>query len=102
MDRSLIGQPLGAVDTPALLVDYDILCANITGIQEATDAAGLELRPHIKAHKTPEIARRQIRAGAAGVTAAKIAEAEVMASAGIEDIFIANCLVGEAKFQLGN
>ena len=99
VDKSLLGQPLAAVDTPALVVDYDVLATNLAVLQESTDAAGLQLRPHIKAHKTPEIALLQVRGGAAGVTAAKIGEAEVMASAGIEDIFIANCLIGETKMR---
>ena len=99
MDKSLIGQPLEAIDTPALLVDYTVLWDNIARVQAQTHEAGLQLRPHIKAHKTPEIAHLQLRAGAAGVTAAKISEAEVMAAAGVEDIFIANCLVGEMKMR---
>lgn len=99
MGKSLLGQPLGAVDTPALIVDYDILARNVANLQDSSDAAGIRVRPHIKAHKTPEIAQMQMRAGAVGVTAAKIGEAEVMATAGIEDIFIANCLIGEAKMR---
>lgn len=95
----LIGQPLKTVDTPALIIDLDILQRNLRRLQEACDVAGLQLRPHIKAHKTPPIAQMQVRGGAVGVTAAKIGEAEVMADAGIEDIFIANILIGEAKMR---
>jgi D-serine deaminase-like pyridoxal phosphate-dependent protein len=95
----LIGQPLAAVDTPALVVDVDVLMRNILNLQLASEAAGLQVRPHIKAHKTPQIAQMQVRAGAVGVTAAKIGEAEVMADAGIEDIFIANLLIGEPKMR---
>lgn len=94
-----IGQPIAAVDTPALIVDADILQRNILNLQKASEEAGLEVRPHIKAHKTPQIAQMQVRAGAVGVTAAKIGEAEVMADAGIEDIFIANILIGETKMK---
>ena len=96
---SIIGRPIQDIDTPALLVRREILEANINRLQERADAAGLEVRPHIKAHKTPEIAHMQIRAGAAGVTAAKVGEAEVMASAGIDDIFLANEIVGEVKLR---
>lgn len=96
---TVIGEPLDALDTPALLVDLDVLEENIGRVHLATFAAGLEMRPHIKSHKTPEIAQMQVRAGASGVTAAKLGEAEVMAGAGIEDIFIANCLVGETKMR---
>lgn len=95
----LPGQTLGAVDTPALVVDYDVLLDNLTRLQKAADAAGLQLRPHIKAHKTPEIAHLQLRLGAVGITCAKLGEAEVMATAGVEDIFIANQIVGETKLR---
>ncbi|MEA3399873.1 MAG: alanine racemase [Armatimonadota bacterium] len=94
-----IGERVEAIDTPALVVDLDVMEENILRIHRATLDAGIELRPHIKSHKTPEIAQRQIRAGAIGITCAKIGEAEVMATAGIEDIFIANCLVGETKMR---
>lgn len=96
---TVIGEPLDALDTPALLVDLDVLEDNIGRVHMATFAAGLDIRPHIKSHKTPEIAQMQMRAGATGVTAAKLGEAEVMASAGIDDIFIANCLVGVTKLR---
>jgi D-serine deaminase-like pyridoxal phosphate-dependent protein len=95
--KTLIGHPIEDIDTPALVVDLGVLEANLARQQAACNAAQLEFRPHIKAHKTPEIALMQLRAGAAGVTAAKLGEAEVMASAGIEDIFIANQIVGAPK-----
>ncbi len=94
-----IGDPLSEIDTPALLVRRPILEANIARLQAAADAAGLEVRPHIKAHKTPQIAWMQLRAGAVGVTAAKVGEAEVMADAGVADIFIANQIIGPAKLR---
>ncbi len=95
----MIGKPLQDIDTPSLLVRRSILQANINRLQAVADAADIELRPHIKAHKTPQVAQMQIRAGAAGVTAAKIGEAEVMASAGVENIFIANQIVGPVKLR---
>lgn len=91
--------PLDAIDTPALLVDLPTLRANIDRVARAAAEAGLELRPHIKAHKTPEIARMQIEAGAAGVTAAKVGEAEAMVAGGMTDVFIANEIVGEDKLR---
>ncbi len=94
-----IGRSIYDLDTPCLLVDLDILTANIARIQQASSAAGLDVRPHIKAHKTPQIAHLQVRAGAIGVTAAKVSEAEVFAAAGIEDIFIANQLIGPTKMR---
>src|ERR1700726_3778884 len=95
--HSLIGQTKSALDTPALLVDLDVMEANIARIVAACRGHGVAWRPHSKAHKTPEIAKMQIAAGAIGVTCAKLGEAEVMAGAGIRDILIANQIVGPTK-----
>lgn len=78
-----------AVDTPEILVDVDILDRNIQRMAQAVKAKGLALRPHAKTHKIPEIAARQLAAGAAGLTVATIGEAEVFAAAGVKDLFIA-------------
>jgi D-serine deaminase-like pyridoxal phosphate-dependent protein len=94
---SVVGQSKTALDTPALLVDLTVMEANIARIAERCRAHGVAWRPHVKAHKTPEIARLQLAAGAIGVTCAKVAEAEVMADAGIRDILIANQIVGATK-----
>ena len=96
---TLIGQPKTALDTPALLVDLDVMQANMARIAAACRAGGVAWRPHSKAHKTPEIGRMQMAAGAIGVTCAKVGEAEVMAAAGIRDILIANQIVGAAKIS---
>jgi len=87
------------LDTPSLLVDLDRLEANLDRMARLARAADLKLRPHTKTHKTIEIARLQMEGGAAGVTVAKVGEAEVMAGAGIEDIFIAHQVVGGAKIE---
>lgn len=71
------------IPTPALLVDLDYLESNILKLQGAVSTAGKQLRPHAKAHKCVEIARRQIQAGATGVCVATLAEMELMTSAGI-------------------
>src|SRR5205809_6300451 len=94
---SLIGQHKSALDTPALLVDLDVMEANIARIVATCRAHGVAWRPHTKAHKTPEIAHMQIAAGAIGITCAKLGEAEVMAAAGTRDILIANQIVGPIK-----
>ena len=99
LSRSLIGQSKFALDTPALLVDLDVMEANIARIVATCRAHGVAWRPHSKAHKTPEIAQMQIAAGAIGVTCAKLGEAEVMAAAGIRDILIANQIVGPTKID---
>jgi len=95
----MIGQPKTVLDTPALLVDLDVLDANIRRIADTCRAHGVGWRPHMKGHKTPEIARRQLAAGAIGVTCAKVSEAEVMAAAGIRSILIANEVVGAPKVR---
>src|ERR1700693_87080 len=95
--HSLIGQHKSALDTPALLVDLDVMEVNIARIVATSRMHGVAWRPHSKAHKTPEIAQMQIAAGAIGVTCAKLGEAEVMAAAGIRDILIANQIVGPIK-----
>jgi len=97
VDTRLIGRPVEDIDTPALVVDLAVLQRNIDALQRAARRAQLELRPHIKAHKTSEIARMQLAAGAAGITAAKVSEAEAMLPCGAEEVFIANQVVGEAK-----
>ena len=92
-----IGLAKADLDTPALLVDLDVMEANIAAVAAACREHGIGWRPHTKAHKTPEIARMQLSAGAIGITCAKLGEAEVMAAAGIRDILIANQIVGPIK-----
>lgn len=75
--------------TPVLVVDESILDANIARVARFAAKAGLTLRPHVKTHKSIEIARRQIAAGAVGITVATLSEAEVFANAGFESIFVA-------------
>ncbi|MGD8236998.1 MAG: alanine racemase [Armatimonadota bacterium] len=86
-----------SIDTPAILVDADILRRNIARMAEMARGAQLEHWPHTKTHKIPEIARQQMEAGSPGICVAKIGEAEVMAQAGLAPIFIANHIVGETK-----
>lgn len=87
------------LETPAVTVDLDILDANLRRTAERARAAGVKLRPHIKTHKSVWIAKEQLRYGAVGITVAKLGEAEVMASAGIDDILIAFPLVGASKLK---
>lgn len=85
------------VDTPALIVDLDVMQANISRMAAMAERHGVALRPHIKTHKSPWVARQQLEAGAVGVTAAKLGEAEAMVEGGIEDVVVAYPIVGEAK-----
>jgi D-serine deaminase-like pyridoxal phosphate-dependent protein len=93
------GTPIDDLDTPCLLVDLDRMEANIRSWQAAISAAGVRLRPHVKTHKVPAIAQMQLAAGAAGITVAKLAEAEVFAAHGCRDIFVAYPLIGAAKWR---
>ena len=85
--------------TPYLLIDGPQLERNILRMANVARENGVALRPHVKTHKIPRIAREQLEAGAAGITVAKLSEAEVMVDGGIEDIFIAYPLVTEAKIR---
>ncbi len=89
--------PLELVDTPAILVERSVLTDNIARMQQFAQTCGVQLRPHIKTHKSVQLAMLQLKAGAAGIAVAKISEAEVMAKAGISDIQIANQIVGPSK-----
>ena len=87
------------LDTPSLLIDLDVLERNIAEMADVARTAGVRLRPHTKSHKSPEIARMQLAAGASGITVAKLGEAEVMVDAGIDDVLVAYPLVGEVKLE---
>ncbi len=97
MQLSPIGLAVSDLDTPALLVDLDLMQHNIDRMSGHLRTRGVAWRPHAKAYKTPAIAHRLRRAGAIGVTVAKVSEAEVMAAGGIEDILIAHLVVGPSK-----
>jgi 3-hydroxy-D-aspartate aldolase len=94
-NEALIGQADFERDlaTPALLLDLDLFEANLRTMADAAAAAGRKLRPHVKAHKSTEIARRQIVAGAVGLCCATVREAEVMAAAGLDGILLTTPVV---------
>ena len=91
------GAAKDAIDTPALLLDRDRLERNIHRMADLFRDGGMRLRPHFKSHKCVEIAGLQLAAGAVGITCAKLGEAEVLADAGIQDVLIANQIVGPVK-----
>lgn len=95
----MMSEDVEQVDTPALLLDLDKMEQNIADISSFAREAGVAVRPHIKTHKSVEIAKRQIEAGAVGLTVAKVGEAEVMVAGGIKDIFIAYPLAAKAKLE---
>jgi D-serine deaminase-like pyridoxal phosphate-dependent protein len=87
------------LDTPEVLLDLTATERNIARMAGIAHAANLNLRPHTKTHKSPEIAKLQLGAGARGITVAKLGEAEVMVEHGIDDILIAYPIVGERKLE---
>jgi D-serine deaminase-like pyridoxal phosphate-dependent protein len=97
LNLDLIGRSITEIPTPALVVDLPILMENIAAMQQMVSSHGGVLRPHIKTHKCSTVAKMQIAAGAIGVTCATVGEAEAMASAGIQDILIANQVVTQDK-----
>lgn len=87
------------IDTPAVLIDMDKVEANLSRAQKHADENGLRLRPHVKTHKLPQLARKQLKLGAIGITAQKLGEAEAMADGGLTDIFLPYNILGAAKLD---
>ncbi len=95
---SLIGQPVDALPTPALVVESEALEHNLALLATYFASRPAKLRPHFKSHKCVTLARHQLEAGSAvGITCAKLAEAEALVAGGIRDVLIANQVVGPAK-----
>jgi D-serine deaminase-like pyridoxal phosphate-dependent protein len=88
---------ISELETPAVVVDLDVMERNLARMAAYCREHKLLLRPHTKSHKIPELAQRQIASGAHGITVAKLGEAEVMLNAGITDILIAYPIVGDDK-----
>ena len=94
-----MGWSIEHVDTPALLIDLEVVDANLRRTQDQAGARGLNLWPHTKTHKSTWLARQQVEQGADGITVAKLGEAEVMRAAGLTRMLIAYPLVGQMKAQ---
>jgi D-serine deaminase-like pyridoxal phosphate-dependent protein len=90
---------LDDIETPAVVIDRDRVERNLQKAQAYADEHGLKLRPHIKTHKLPHLATRQVELGACGITCQKLGEAEVMADAGLSDILLTFNIVGPAKLK---
>jgi D-serine deaminase-like pyridoxal phosphate-dependent protein len=90
---------ISELDTPAVLIDLDRMERNIRRAQEHCARHGKSMRPHIKTHKIPRIARMQVDAGAMGITCAKLGEVEVMVAAGLKEILLAYPIVGDQKLR---
>jgi len=95
--KQLVGQPVAAIDTPALVVDLDAMQRNLSRMAEFAKKHEMRWRPHAKMHKCSAIARLQVQAGAVGVCVQKTAEAEAMAAGGVTDIYITNEVVSPQK-----
>lgn len=91
------GDPVAAIDTPALVIDLDAMSRNLATMATFARQRGLRLRPHAKTHKSADIAKLQMAAGAVGVCVQKLSEAEALAQAGVPDIYISNEIVDSAK-----
>ena len=91
-----VGQRLDEVDTPALILDLEVFEANLATLNRAV-AQRVRVRAHAKTHKCPEIAQRQVAAGAVGVCCQKVSEAEALVEGGIHDVLVSNEIVGAPK-----
>ncbi|HXQ81946.1 MAG TPA: alanine racemase [Opitutaceae bacterium] len=94
-----VGRPRGELVTPALILDLDKVRRNIETMAELRKGWRAALRPHFKAHKSPELARLQVGAGTGGVCAATVWEAIVLTRSGMDDVLIANEVVGREKIR---
>lgn len=93
------GDDLGAIDTPALILDLDAFERNLQRMADALRGHDVRLRAHSKSHKCPEIALRQIARGAVGICCQKVSEAAVFVDAGIQDVLITNEVMGDVKLR---
>jgi len=99
--RAAIGRARHDLITPALLLDLDRARSNINNMAAYMRSVPARLRPHIKVHKSPELARMQMQAGeCTGMTTATVWEAQVMVEGGINDVLVANAVVGAEKARI--
>lgn len=90
---------LSDIETPALVLDLDILEENMKILQSFLDGQPVKLRPHFKTSKCVEIVKKQLAMGAKGITCSKLSEAEVLTDAGVPDILIANQIIQKSKIE---
>lgn len=93
------GDLIGAIDTPALLLDLDAFERNLARMVEALRGRNVRLRAHAKSHKCPQIALRQVALGAVGICCQKVSEAAVFVEAGIQDVLVTNEVMGDVKLR---
>lgn len=95
--QDLIGRPVNAIDTPALVVDLDAMDRNLATMARFAQRHKVRLRPHAKMHKSAELAKLQMAAGAVGVCVQKTSEAEAMVAGGVYNVFISNEVISPFK-----
>jgi D-serine deaminase-like pyridoxal phosphate-dependent protein len=95
--KRLVGQPVAAIDTPALVLDLDAMQRNLSRMAEFARKHDIRWRPHAKMHKSSALANLQMQAGAVGVCVQKTAEAEAMVAGGVNNVYISNEVVAPAK-----
>ncbi len=93
-----VGQRIEEVDTPALILDLDAFEKNLDALNRSV-AGRVRVRAHAKTHKCPEIAKRQVAAGAVGVCCQKVSEAEALVEGGVQDVLVSNEIVGPSKIR---
>jgi D-serine deaminase-like pyridoxal phosphate-dependent protein len=92
--------PVSEIETPAVLVDLDVMEANVDRYAAMAADNGVRLRSHAKTHKVPELAHRQHeRSDGGGILCQKLGEAEVMAASGLDDIYLSYQVVGDRKLD---
>ena len=99
--RTAIGQQRDELITPALVLDIDAAQRNIDHMaSELKQIGAATIRPHYKTHKSPDLARRQLQAGAGGLSMATVWEAAILAAAGMDDLFVVNTVAHPAKLRV--
>jgi hypothetical protein len=93
------GDPVSAIDTPALVIDMDAFERNLDAMAAYAASSNMRLRPHAKTHKSPDVALAQGARGAVGQCCQKVSEAQVLVDGGISDVLVSNEVVGEAKVR---
>jgi D-serine deaminase-like pyridoxal phosphate-dependent protein len=94
-----VGDSLDTLDTPSMIVDLTLMEENIARLKQRFQGKRVQVRPHLKTVKSPELARKLLAAGAVGGCVAKVSEAEVMAQGGVDDLLITTEIVGKPKLQ---
>ena len=94
-----IGTPVREIETPALIVDLDVMEENLTLMAKRLEGTGVSLRAHAKTHKSPWLASKQVALGAVGVCCQKVSEAEVMVEGGIENVLVSSEVTAVPKLR---